>query len=46
MERAESAVMDVESSGGGRDEEAVMRFVERCALTLTEAGVPRMPARI
>jgi DNA-binding transcriptional regulator GbsR (MarR family) len=34
------------SPGGGRDEEAVMRFVERCALTLTEAGVPRMPARV
>src|SRR5215210_199040 len=46
MERAERAVMDVESSGGGRDEEAVMRFVERCALTLTEAGIPRMPARV
>jgi DNA-binding transcriptional regulator GbsR (MarR family) len=46
MERAKGAGMDVESSGGGRDEEAVMRFVERCALTLTEAGVPRMPARV
>src|SRR5215204_7683027 len=46
MKRAERAVMDVESSGGGRDEYAVMRFVERCALTLTEAGVPRMPARV
>src|SRR5215218_5127317 len=46
MERAERAGMDVESSGGGRDEEAVMRFVERCALTLTEAGIPRMPARV
>src|SRR5215208_3347809 len=46
MERAERAGMDVESWGGGRDEEAVMRFVERCALTLTEAGIPRMPARV
>src|SRR5215204_4566822 len=46
MERAERAGMDVESLGGGRDEEAVKRFVERCALTLTEAGIPRMPARV
>src|SRR5215207_3580399 len=46
MERAERAGMDVESLGGGRDKEAVMRFVERCALTLTEAGIPRMPARV
>ncbi len=30
----------------GRDEEAVMRFVERFALTFSEAGVPRMPARV
>src|SRR5215204_5751877 len=45
MERAEGAGMEVRS-GGGRDEEAVMRFVERCALTLTEAGIPRMPARV
>ncbi len=29
-----------------RDEAAVMRFVERFALTLSEAGVPRMPARV
>src|SRR5215211_245318 len=46
MERAKGAGMDVKSSGGGRDEEAVMRFVERCALTFTEAGIPRMPARV
>lgn len=32
--------------GGRRDEEAVMRFVERFALTFSEAGVPRMPARV
>lgn len=31
---------------GGRDEEAAMRFVERFALTFSEAGVPRMPARV
>ncbi len=30
----------------GRDQEAVMRFVERFALTFSEAGVPRMPARV
>jgi DNA-binding transcriptional regulator GbsR (MarR family) len=29
-----------------RDEEAVRRFVERFALNLTEAGMPRMPARV
>jgi DNA-binding transcriptional regulator GbsR (MarR family) len=45
VERAEGARMDT-SPGGGRNEEAVMRFIERCALTLTEAGVPRMPARV
>jgi DNA-binding transcriptional regulator GbsR (MarR family) len=29
-----------------RDEAAVRRFVERFALTMVEAGVPRMPARV
>jgi DNA-binding transcriptional regulator GbsR (MarR family) len=29
-----------------RDEAAVARFVERFALVLTEAGIPRMPARV
>jgi DNA-binding transcriptional regulator GbsR (MarR family) len=29
-----------------RDDEAVRRFVERFALNLTEAGMPRMPARV
>jgi DNA-binding transcriptional regulator GbsR (MarR family) len=29
-----------------RDEEAVRRFIERFALNLTEAGMPRMPARV
>lgn len=29
-----------------RNEEAVARFVERFALTLTEAGMSRMPARV
>ena len=33
-------------SGRGRDEGAIMRFVERFALTFSEAGVPRMPARV
>ena len=45
MGRAESAKMD-NRPGGGRDEGAVMRFVERFALTFSEAGVPRMPARV
>lgn len=35
-----------EKPGDGRDEAAVMRFVERFALTFSEAGVPRMPARV
>lgn len=35
-----------EISGRSRDEEAVARFVERMALVLSEAGVPRMPARV
>ena len=30
----------------GRDEEAVRRFIERFALTLTESGMARMPARV
>jgi predicted transcriptional regulator len=30
----------------GRDEVAVGRFVERFAAVLTEAGIPRMPARV
>jgi DNA-binding transcriptional regulator GbsR (MarR family) len=29
-----------------RDDEAVRRFVERFALDLTEAGMPRMPSRV
>lgn len=33
-------------SGTGRDEEAVGRFVEWFALTLAEAGFPRMAARV
>ena len=32
--------------GGERDDDAVARFVERFALTFSEAGVPRMPARV
>lgn len=31
---------------GQRDDEAVRRFIERFALDLFEAGVPRMPARV
>jgi DNA-binding transcriptional regulator GbsR (MarR family) len=30
----------------GRDDEAVRRFIERFALDLTEAGMPRMPSRV
>jgi predicted transcriptional regulator len=30
----------------GRDMDAVLRFVERFASVLTEAGIPRMPARV
>ncbi|MQA12041.1 MAG: MarR family transcriptional regulator [Pseudonocardiaceae bacterium] len=30
----------------GRDEEAVRRFVENFAVTMSEAGFPRMPARV
>ncbi len=33
-------------SPGGRDPEAVRRFVERFTSVLAEAGIPRMPARI
>jgi DNA-binding transcriptional regulator GbsR (MarR family) len=29
-----------------RDDEAVSKFIERFALVLTEAGFPRMPARV
>jgi DNA-binding transcriptional regulator GbsR (MarR family) len=45
VEREGDARFD-EGSGGGRDEDAIARFVERFALTLSEAGVPRMPARV
>jgi DNA-binding transcriptional regulator GbsR (MarR family) len=45
MERTEDARRD-KRAGVGRDEEAVARFVERFALTFSEAGVPRMPARV
>ena len=36
----------VQGPGGGRDEAAVRRFVERFALDLTDAGMPRMPSRV
>jgi DNA-binding transcriptional regulator GbsR (MarR family) len=45
MERADDTGMD-DRPGRGRDEEAVARFVERFALSFSEAGVPRMPARV
>ncbi|MER7490211.1 MarR family transcriptional regulator [Streptomyces sp. NPDC126497] len=35
-----------ESSGTGRDPEAVSRFVEHFAAQLVEAGMTRMPARV
>jgi DNA-binding transcriptional regulator GbsR (MarR family) len=35
-----------EGAAPGRDNEAVRRFVERFALNLAEAGMPRMPARV
>lgn len=35
-----------DEAGAGRDEEGVRRFVERFALDLVEAGMPRMPARM
>ena len=34
------------SPGPGRDADAVRRFIERLASVLTEAGFPRMPARV
>ncbi|MGH8933924.1 MAG: GbsR/MarR family transcriptional regulator [Egibacteraceae bacterium] len=35
----------VQGPSAGRDSEAVGRFVERFALTLSDSGWPRMPAR-
>ncbi|MCA1671828.1 MAG: MarR family transcriptional regulator, partial [Actinobacteria bacterium] len=35
-----------DGAGTGRDGEAVSRFVEWFALTLAEAGFPRMAARV
>jgi DNA-binding transcriptional regulator GbsR (MarR family) len=37
---------DVQVSRSAAGETAVARFVERFALLLTEAGMPRMPARV
>jgi predicted transcriptional regulator len=34
------------AADGGADSAAVARFVERFAVLLTDAGVPRMPARV
>src|SRR5919108_5355852 len=38
--------MLAEGSETWRDDEAVRRFIERFALNLVEAGMPRMPARV
>jgi DNA-binding transcriptional regulator GbsR (MarR family) len=35
-----------DGTGAGRDDDAVRRFIERFALDLTEAGMPRMPSRV
>jgi DNA-binding transcriptional regulator GbsR (MarR family) len=35
-----------DGGGAGRDEEAVRRFIERFAVTMADAGMPRMPARV
>src|SRR4029453_6841410 len=35
-----------EGAATGRDDEAVRRFIERFALSLVEAGMARMPARV
>jgi DNA-binding transcriptional ArsR family regulator len=36
----------VTETRAGRDDEAVLRFIERFAAVLTDAGFPRMPARV
>jgi DNA-binding transcriptional regulator GbsR (MarR family) len=36
----------VQGAATGRDDEAVRRFIERFALDLADAGMPRMPARV
>ena len=36
----------VERAGEERDREAVLRFIERFASALMDAGMPRMPARV
>jgi DNA-binding transcriptional regulator GbsR (MarR family) len=36
----------VETAGEARDREAVLRFIERFASALMDAGMPRMPARV
>lgn len=35
-----------DNHGEGRGDDALLRFVERFALVLSTAGVPRMPARV
>lgn len=39
-------VREAADPAAGRDVEAVRRFVERFASVLTDAGIPRMPARV
>jgi DNA-binding transcriptional regulator GbsR (MarR family) len=36
----------VQGAATGRDDQAVRRFIERFALDLADAGMPRMPARV
>ena len=38
--------ISADGSGGARDDDEVAHFVERFAVTLTESGMPRMPARV
>lgn len=39
-------MVEAEPGGAARDEEAVSRFVERFALDLVQAGMPRMASRV
>ena len=41
-----SAARQPRDAGPARDSEAVLRFIERFAAALTDAGMPRMPARV
>src|SRR3954454_21871497 len=35
-----------EEAGFERDDDAVLRYIENFAMTLADAGIPRMPARV